>query len=218
MKRFQFVLAFFFGVFIFPLHAKSQEVHDIGVHLGSSSYLGDFNNINIFKNPSFRVGAHYRYNFSDYSSIRASLSYGQIKGGVSGVRNYLPSVPADFQFQQSFLDLEIKYEANFLPFDPLRMKDKNFSPYLFAGIGLSFYDGNVLPTIPFGVGVKYSPLERLTFALEMQFSKTFTDELDYYSNLTVQKSLLINNDWFVFCGLVVSYRLKWGQRICPVYL
>jgi len=54
--------------------------------------------------------------------------------------------------------------------------------------------------------------------VEVQLSKTFNDKLDGYSNVTSGRSVLINNDWFAFYGLVLSYRLKLGQKTCPAYL
>lgn len=207
------------AVLIFTgISTRAQEVHEIGIQTGASSYLGDFNHINIFKSPSFYMGAHYRRILNDWNSIRISAGAGQLSGNSKNLSYNLPNIPPDIEFSTLFFNIDAKYEVNFIPFNPLKSKDDFFSPYLLVGIGCYFYNGNVLPAIPFGAGVKIAASPRITVGAEIQLSKTFYDKLDDYSNLAATKSMLINNDWFVFYGLTVSYRLKLGQKTCPAYL
>lgn len=203
---------------VLPGQSKAQEVHDIGIQGGISTYLGDFNNTNIFYSPSPYFGAHYRYNFSDYNSLRFSANAGQIQGSSSNYSDYLPNVGSGIKFQELFFSADLKYEVNFLPFDPLSVRRRFFSPYLSTGISLYVYNGSLLPAIPFGGGVKFALGKRMTFGVEFQFSKTFTDNLDNYVNVSDSRSFIHNNDWFFTCGLVFSYRLKFGQKTCPAYL
>lgn len=207
-----------FVLLVVSVQSNGQEVHELGIQGGASSYLGDFNQINIFKSPSYYVGVHYRRLLSDYTSIRVSIGAGVLSGSSKGVDRFLPGIPPEINFQHQYYNLDAKYEVNFIRFDPLKSKDDIFSPYLLVGIGCYYYDGEFVPAIPFGVGVKVAVSPRLTVGGELQLSKTFNDKLDGYSNLTTSKSALINNDWFVFYGLVVSYRLKLGQKTCPAYL
>ncbi|WP_320053896.1 DUF6089 family protein [uncultured Acetobacteroides sp.] len=204
--------------FVLSFQARGQEVHEVGLQGGASTYLGDFNHINILKSPSFYGGAFYRRLLSDYSCIRISAGAGTLSGSSKNRDGFLPSIPPDIEFHQLYFNLDVKYEVNFIPFNPLKAKDDFFSPYLFVGMGCYFYDGTFVPAIPFGAGVKLAASPRLTMGVELQFSKTFYDKLDGYANLTSSKSVFINNDWFVFYGLVVSYRLKLGQKTCPAYL
>lgn len=196
----------------------AQEVHDIGVQGGISTYLGDFNNANLLYSPSPVGGIHYRYNISSYDAVRISINVGKLSGSSENVKSYMPGLHARIDFSELFYSLDVKYELNFLPFDPLKSNTKIFSPYLFGGVGLYVYSGSLVPAIPFGVGVKVAATDRLVLGLEAQQSKTFYDKLDGYSNLTDSPSFIHNNDWFFSCGLVISYRLKYGQKICPVYL
>lgn len=202
----------------FSLLGKGQEIHDVGVQCGASSYLGDFNHINIFKSPSYYIGGFYRRLFSEYSSLRLTVGTGKISGSSSNLAYYLPNNHPSIDFGKSYLNLDVKYEVNFCPFNPLKSKDDFFSPYLLVGIGCYFYNSNFVPAIPFGAGVKIAGSRRLTLGVELQLSKTFYDKLDGYSNLTSDKSVLLNNDWFVFYGFMMSYRLKLGQKTCPAYL
>jgi hypothetical protein len=200
------------------VQTRGQEVHEVGLLGGASVYLGDFNHINIFKSPSFYGGAFYRRVLDDYNCMRISAGAGILSGSSKDRDGFLPGIPPDIEFHQLYYNLDVKYEVNFIPFNPLKVKDDFFSPYLLIGIGCYFYDGNFVPAIPFGAGVKVAASPRLTMGIELQFSKTFYDKLDGYANLASSKPVLINNDWFVFYGLVVSYRLKLGQKTCPAYL
>ncbi len=208
-----------FLLFLVPsIQTRAQEVHEVGLQCGASSYLGDFNHVDIFNSPSFYIGVHYRRLLSSYSSIRISGGVGMLSGSSANIDYFLPGIPPDVSFHQQYYNIDVKYEINFVPFNPLRSKDNIFSPYLLVGIGCYFYNGNFVPAIPFGAGVKLAATSRLTVGLEAQLAKTINDELDGYSNQTPSKSILIINDWFVFYGLVVSYRLKLGQKTCPAYL
>lgn len=203
---------------VLSVQLRGQEVHEIGVLGGASAYLGDFNHINIFKSPSFYGGGFYRRLLSDYSSVRISAGAGMLSGSSKNRDGFLPGIPPDIEFHQLYYNLDVKYEVNFIPFNPLKSKDDFFSPYLLVGMGCYFYDGSIVPAVPFGAGIKVAASPRLTVGVELQLSKTFYDKLDGYANLTSSKPVLINNDWFVFYGLVVSYRLKLGQKTCPAYL
>lgn len=208
----------FLILLIHSIQTRAQEVHEVGLQGGASVYLGDFNHVNFFNSPSFYIGAHYRRVLSDYSGVRISGGAGMLSGSSANIDYFLPGIPPDVNFQQLYYNLDVKYEVNFIPFNPLGSKGNIFSPYLLVGIGCYIYNGSFVPAIPFGAGVKVAATSRLTVGMEAQLSKTFNDELDGYSNVTTSNSMLINNDWFVFYGLVVSYRLKLGQKTCPAYL
>lgn len=222
LRRSQFRNITTIGCFLLFLLTAStsyaQEVHDVGVQGGISTYLGDFNNVNVFKSPSPYLGAHYRYNFDDYNGVRVSANVGQIRGSSDSYEHFLPGIPPVKEFSELFFDLDVKYEVNFRPFNPLTSRHEFFSPYLLVGIAAYYYNGNMLPAIPFGAGVKVAATRRITLGLEMQLSKTFNDELDFYKNVGNKSSFISNNDWFFTCGFVFSYRLNLGQKICPVYL
>lgn len=208
--------ALLFLLTAFSSHA--QEVHDVGIQGGLSTYLGDFNNINVLKSPSPYLGAHYRYNLDDYNGVRISANIGKIRGSSESYGYFLPGIPPAKEFSELFFDLDVKYEVNFRPFNPLTARHEFFSPYLLVGIAAYYYNGNLLPAIPFGAGVKVAATRRITLGVEMQLSKTFSDELDFYKNVGNKGSFISNNDWFFTCGFVFSYRLNLGQKLCPVYL
>ncbi|TCN72943.1 type IX secretion system protein PorG [Acetobacteroides hydrogenigenes] len=212
------ILFMIFFLVLYVKQMRGQEVHEIGLQGGASAYLGDFNHINIFKSPSFCGGAFYRRLFDDYNSIRLSVGAGMLSGSSKNIGSFLPRIPPEIEFSRQYINVDVKYEVNFIPFNPLRVKDDFFSPYLLVGIGCYFYDDSIIPAIPFGAGIKIAASPRLTMGVEVQLSKTFNDKLDGYSNVTSGRSVLINNDWFAFYGLVLSYRLKLGQKTCPAYL
>lgn len=207
-------------IILFSLLIKSivisQEKRDLGVQAGGSYYTGDYNQGRPLYQPSPSVGVIYRYNLNKYYSLRLSASYGVLKGNYSSLNQYLPGVTGSFSKQ--FIETEGLCEINFMSFNTRHLDKDNFSPYVILGIGGAYIDGEVLPHLPFGVGIKYCPVSRMTIGWEWRLSKTFTDNIDDYKNVyDGSKAILHNNDWFSFVGLFITFRLYNNKKTCPVY-
>ncbi|MBN1989972.1 MAG: outer membrane beta-barrel protein [Bacteroidales bacterium] len=207
------ILFCFCSILAFPLF--SQERKDIGLLLGGSYYIGDFNPGTPLYSPSPALGLLFRYNLNSMYSLRASATYGGLKG-TAPVNTYLPS--AKSSFSTSVVQAEALFEMNFLKFNTTDHFRNNFAPYVAIGIGGALVDGAFTTHVPFGVGVKYALGGRITIGAEWKMHKTFSDAIDGYVNpSTNSNSLVHNNDWFSFVGLFVTYRLFNGDFICPAY-
>lgn len=203
-------------LFIFIIsYCVSQERKDIGILVGGSYYVGDYNQGTPLYQPSPSFGLMIRYNMNKYYTIRMSADYNILKGSHSISNYYLPGVTGSFS--ESLISVEGLFEMNFMSFNTKHLNKDNFAPYVFLGIGGAYVGGKVIPHIPFGVGVKYCPLSRITVGVEWRLSKTFTDNIDNYNNIyDGSKAIFHNNDWFSFVGLFITFRLH-KNNTCPVY-
>lgn len=124
-----------------------NERVDLGAYGGLAFYIGDFNESNLFYQPSPQGGVLFRYATSRFMAFRGQLGLGQIRGDSFDFSGGLPGFPANqgIQFQRPVIMFDALYEFNFLPFDP-RKRDgsESFSPYLVLGIGVLFTGTNNL--------------------------------------------------------------------------
>lgn len=83
------------------------------------------------------------------------------------------------------------------------------------------------PTIPFGIGFKYTLGQRWEVGIEYLMRKMFVDKLDdlddplAYINLEGQQvtytDFAHNNDWSAYLGLHLTYKIYLGKKACPAY-
>lgn len=194
----------------------SQDRRDIGLLGGTTYYYGEFNETTPLYQPSFALGVIFRYNFNRNYSIRASGLFGAVKG--SPPQDYfLPGAPSG-GFNKRVIGIEMMGEFNFIPFNPINSIEHNLTPYVNLGIGAVQMGGAIMPNIPFGIGLKYTPGSRHTIALEWRLYKTFTDTIDDYSApVNGSAPILHNKDWYSFTGIIYTYRLYNYNNICPAY-
>ncbi len=126
---------------------------EIGVHGGTSYYLGDANNV-LFKNAQLSYGLIYRQKFNP--RLAAHLSWNSTivvgKGIVDNVNTpFNNRVNAfDLAGEFNFFSYELK---EYLPFS------KSFTPFVFAGVGTVIGDSietrlSKKNSLPFGVSMK----------------------------------------------------------------
>lgn len=201
---------------ILSSYCFSQERKDLGIQVGGSYYIGDYNYGKPLYQTSPSVGLIFRYNINYYYSIRLSGNYSMLKGSYSTFNSYLPGITGSFSKQ--LIESEALFELNFMSFNTKHLKKSNFAPYVLFGVGGAYIGGEVLPQLPFGLGIKYCPMSRFTIGWEWRLSKTFTDNIDDYNNVyDGSKAIFHNNDWYSFFGLFITYRFHNNKFTCPVY-
>ena len=165
--------------------------------------------------PAF--GPIVRYNFNMRNALRAHMVLYDLaaSGEIFGA--------TEREFRSSFVDLGLDFEFNWWPYKTGSQKTK-YSPYVTAGVGYSidlFAEGKSHLYIPFGGGVKVNLGKRLSGGLEVSMRKTFTDILDGpdYVNpgREVGKMTLGNNDWYMFTGVFLTYKITNYLNECPTY-
>lgn len=216
--RYKIILLLLTTSLCLTIHAQKDKCGELGINLSGAYYLGDLNKIPFAKTrPS--AGIFYRHTFDPRYAIRGTFNF--IYLYANGKSSNIIEMQDD-EFSQSVYDVNAVVEFNFIPYIPGNKK-YNYSPYVFAGLGLSKLPGGTkenLFTIPFGVGIKYNLTEQITFSLETTFYKTFTDYIDsfYEENNNSEKQTYYsgNKDWFSVYGIKLAYKIKYKMK-CPAF-
>ncbi len=190
--------------------------YEVGPTLGMTGYLGEANNGNLFKHPSFTIGGIFRYVHNSRWAFKANLNYANLRGDSMYDETWYPD-GANYKISSSLIDLGLTAEFNFLNFGrgPAYKKLKPITPYMVAGVGFVFAINNghnqASFTIPLGIGVKYKFKDRLNLGFEFTMRKEFSDRIDGQSDLfNIKHSFAKNTDWYSFAMFSVSY--EFGKR------
>ena len=174
-----------FILVVFTYFASYAQNNDIGLFTGTSYYNGDLNPCRQFKNISLAYGAFYRHNFTNRIALRAGFTSSNLKSDDIQKRGYY--------FKTKLNEVSTQLEINFYEFG-IDGEDNRISPYIFGGIGKSWYtvkefttSTTGLPTnvsitnFPLGLGIKYNPIENISVGLEWGLRKTsgtHADQID----------------------------------------
>jgi hypothetical protein len=241
------ILLVFAAVWI-TVSGNAQITADIGVWGGTSMYLGDLNETNPLQPLSPNFGGYFRYNFNSRVGLRAMFLTGKFtdEGLIEG---------ADTSFSKGVQDFSLQVEINFLKYI-LGVEKTPYSAYITAGIGVAYFpydmdpefiasfnpqtnkgvyplsESVMTPTVPFGIGFKYSLGQKLGIGIEYQMRKMFSDKLDnlddplayntYNTDSTVKEEItytdaIHNNDWSGYLGIHLTYKIYMGKKACPAY-
>lgn len=218
MRRVMIMLA---GLLL-GLNAFSQkETADIGLFLGGGTPLGDYTKTYRFQSIKLDYGAFYRYNFSSRLAVRINALSGTI--GASGEMNGLEAL----SYSKTVTEASALLEINYLDFI-MGLDNRRLSPFIFAGIGLSYYNGPldaavISPSVPVGFGIKYALTKHWGVGAELSVHKLFDDRLDNIvdpyrvSGMVPVTDFWHNNDWIIYGGVKLWYRFYVGKRECPAY-
>lgn len=148
MKRILLSLAL-----LLPMCTQAQQHHEIGLMAGVANYYGDLQD-KVFADYGYKPmgGIIYKYFFNPHLGIRFGASYAQITAADSLSGSQVKK-DRNLSFGSSIFEVHGGLELNFLPIDIDRMK---VSPYIFAGIGVFYY--NPYATAPTGEKVYLRPL------------------------------------------------------------
>lgn len=136
LKKFLIVLLFFPCVVL-----AQKKHHEIGIFGGTSSYYGDLQQ-KWFPGEGYRAagGLVYKYFMHPNVGLRSSINYASLYGSDS-----LSNIPAikmrNLDFETNVLEFAIGIEANLLPID---VDEYKISPYVFAQMGLFYYNPYIL--------------------------------------------------------------------------
>jgi opacity protein-like surface antigen len=126
------ILQICFGLLLssITLHAQTWEV---GGNIGASGYIGDLNPNNPVKFSGIAAGAFVKVNFDPYWGLGLHFTHGQIKANDAESNNQ------DFRNRNLNFDTQLEELALQVDFNLLEWFSgggrKNFTPYLFAGMG-----------------------------------------------------------------------------------
>lgn len=192
--------------------AQSSEV---GFGLGTFNYTGDLVNFYNFKYSKPAATLLYRANLSTVVSFRAAVTAGLI--GAEEVPTDAFATNRNASFRHFLFEGSTVMEYHFLNWRETK-RYVRFTPYLFGGVALFGFSGDVDRTqaystvqmaMPFGAGVKYVLNPKWYLALEFGMRKTFFDYLDNVSGgdfktKNYQYGNDSNNDHYYFLGVTIT--------------
>jgi len=222
---------------LLSLSVSGQRSGDYGIYGGVTSYLGDINTNRLFYRPLPAGGLFYRYNLNPRQSIRTNLLIGGLKGYDSDFNNLFQIKRNDY-FKGFVAEAAVQFEFNFLPYST-QGKRWNYTPYIAAGVGISYLDidsyiwnpvsqsyklpvpiSKFNPVIPFSIGFKVNIYKNLGLEVEYGFRKTFYDNFDGIDDekiYTKQNAWLHNNDWYSFAGIAFTWKIYNKLVGCPAF-
>jgi len=205
-----------------------SQIHEVGVFLGGSNYIGDIGPTTYISPNKPAFGILYKYNKSPRHAYR--FSYTQSKITSNDVDSKEPSrSQRGYRFENSIKEVSLGLEFNFFDFN-LHQLDRKITPYVYSGISYFRYDELYISSgetkkdesansfaIPMIIGIKSNITPSLILALEMGARYTLTDNLDgsnpkEESLKQFQFGNINNNDWYVFSGLTLTY--TFGEKPC----
>lgn len=223
MNRF-FVLFFCF----ISLTSVKAQIHEVGVFLGGSNYIGDVGPTNHIAPNEPALGVLYKWNKSPRHSWRIGYTQSKVKSNDRDVKTPGRN-ERGYSFENSIKEVSLGLEFNFFDFNLHDSKNK-ITPYVYSGISyfaydqlffiagetkLDYADGGF--AIPMTVGLKSNLLPHFVLGFEVGARYTFTDNIDGSNpknkNLeTLKFGNINNNDWYVFTGVTLTY--TFGNKPC----
>ncbi len=219
-----FSLLFCFSSY-FALHA---QIHEVGVLVGGSNYIGDVGTTTFISPDKLAFGVLYKWNRSTRHAYRISYTQSTITANDNDSKESSRN-QRGYRFDNSIKELSAGLEFNFFDFN-LHDSDKKITPYVYTGLSYFRYDDLYIISgetfkdskssslaIPMTVGVKSNISPHFILAAEIGARYTFTDNLDGSfpdsNNLDQYRfGNLNNNDWYVFTGVTLTY--TFGNKPC----
>ncbi|AXG74162.1 hypothetical protein DVK85_07875 [Flavobacterium arcticum] len=217
----------FFVIVLILMSVKTKaQIHEFGVFVGGSNYIGDVGPTDYIAPSDAALGLMYKWNRSPRHSWRISYTYGKISSNdidsdVSGRKQ------RGYEFENSVKELSLGLEFNFFDFN-LHEPDLKMTPYVYSGLSYFRYeekriengrvytgDGAGGIAIPMVVGIKTNVIENFIIGFEVGARYTFTDNLDGSNHPDYEElsfGNLESNDWYVFTGFTLTY--TFGNKPC----
>ena len=220
------VKKFLFITILWMTSTATAQIHEAGIFLGGSNYIGDVGSTNYIYPNDFAGGIIYKYNLSPRIALRGTFTYAQITGDDADSKNAGRKL-RDLRFTNTIKELAVGMEFSYFEYGS-ESKSLQHTPYIlveFAAFNHNIaklqtapneyeYGNKTSFSIPFGLGYKTKIGESLAVGLEVVARYTFTDELDYNHELI--NALTFgnpnNNDWYVFSGINLVY--TFGRPAC----
>ena len=215
------MVIFVMAILFLPSGVKGQTYRmEFGFLGGSSFYMGDANNEELFNDAHSSYGLLARYNLNGRFALKANAILAGISGSTQG--NALAFMNGmDISFSRRIVDAGVQLEMNFYDYGvpDFQPGSSKISSYILLGFGITGYESekqDVCANIPIGLGVKLKILPRVNLGCEWTFRKTFADNLDYSASSTgfqLQDSWSgvdswnKNKDWYSTLMIYLSYDL-----------
>ena len=215
-------------LFFLPLFTLQAQIHEIGVFLGGSNFVGDVGSTTYIAPEKLAFGLLYKWNKSPRHSYRFSYTQSSLTGNDSDSKETSRN-KRGYSFKNNIKEISAGLEFNFFDFN-LHDSDPKITPYIFSGINYFRYNalyidngqtkkgqGSNSFAIPIILGIKSNISPHFVLAAEVGARYTFADDIDgsfpenkAYANNRFGN--LNNNDWYVFTGVSLTY--TFGNKPC----
>ena len=124
-------------VLLLSVQLHAQEHHELGIMGGVANYYGDLQP-SLFPSYGYKpvAGIVYKYFMNPFIGLRCGASYNALTASDSR-----SSIPADqarnLSFSTNLYELHGALEINFRP---IEVKKKKFTPYIFGGISVFYFN------------------------------------------------------------------------------
>lgn len=217
---------FLLFIFLCITQLSKAQIHEIGIIVGGSNYIGDIGRESYIYPNNIALGAIYKYNLNPRIAWRGAFTYAQISANDVDAKNSARN-NRGISFTNTIKELSLGIEFNFWEYN-LSSIDKTSTPYIIieaAAFSTLAPEKEISPgnysyqyqysfAIPFGIGYKTKFIKDFSVALELRGRYTFIDNLDY--NHKEIKSLQFgnphNNDWYMFS--TISFIYTFGRPPC----
>lgn len=206
----------------FPIQA--QLLNEIGMSFGGANYSGDVGDEQYVMPNKLAGGLIYRRNLNSRISLRGTYTF-YVLSDDDKLSSNIVKQQRGYSFTNNLNELALGIEFNFLEYD-ITHPNKDYSPYLFfelAGFnyktvssqntdGTHNFQSDFALAIPLGVGFKAGITREIGVGIEFRARYALTDELDYTSteinSLDLDLSKRIDNDWYFFTGILLTYSFQ----------
>jgi hypothetical protein len=214
-------------LFLFCFAEMNAQIHEVGVFVGGSNYIGDVGSTTYISPNEPALGILYKWNKSPRLAYRFSIN-----GAYASANDIDSKEPGrnlrGYHFRNSIKEVSLGLEFNFFDFNLHEIKQK-YTPYVHSGLSyfrshdaylssgqiamLDHHSGSL--AIPMTLGVKSNVFPHIILALEVGARYTFTDNFDGSNpkDTSLMKfGNINNNDWYVFSGMTLTY--TFGNTPC----
>ena len=205
--------------------ATYAQIHEVGVFLGGSNYIGDIGPTTYISPNEPAIGVLYKWNKSPRHSFKFSFIQSKITSNDLDSKEVSRNQRA-YRFENNLKEVSLALEFNFFDFN-LHESSRKITPYVTSG--LSYFFSNYTLTdiqsglsvsgrparrssigFPIIIGVKSNISPRLVLAAETGARYTLTDNIEGSFNQNFGN--INNNDWYVFTGATLTY--TFGNKPC----
>lgn len=217
---------FFKLIFLFFIFSVNAQIHEVGVFVGGSNYIGDVGSTTYIAPNKLAMGILYKWNKNPRLAYRFSLN-----GAYYAAYDTDSEEPGrnqrGYHFRNNIKEVSLGLEFNFFDFNLHEVKRK-YTPYVHSGLNYlryreSYLESNQIKTeerkgafaVPMTLGVKSNVWPHIILAVEVGARYTFTDNLDGSNpkdNNLMKFGNINNNDWYVFSGMTLTY--TFGNKPC----
>lgn len=205
--------------------ATHAQIHEIGVFVGGSNYIGDIGPTTYVSPSEPAIGLLYKWNKSPRHSYRLSYIQSKIESNDTDSKEVSRN-QRGYRFENNLKELSLGLEFNFLDFN-LHESSTKITPYVTTGLSYFLANYSLTDTksgitvegrterrksiaLPIIIGVKSNISRSWVLALESGARYTLTDNIDGSFNQNFGNTN--NNDWYVFTGATLTY--TFGIKPC----